>query len=165
MTPMQLPADTSRSTPNNQRRHAAAYGRTAVGFGVDGSAPRFGDVGVRAQWTACQDAARSDGYHIPESSDFLFGDDGVSGRASRRPQMERLLDVVRSGYARFSRLYVKDVTRLSRDEDGFSFLKRFENELASHGIELCFLARKDAFVDMSSFHRALVGTIDRTIER
>lgn len=152
MTPMQLPADTSRSTPNNQRRHAAAYGRTAVGYGVDGPAPRFGDVGVRAQWTACQNAARSDGYHIPDSSDFLFGDDGVSGRASRRPQMERLLDVVRSGQAQFSRLYVTDVVRLSRDETGFSFLQSFENELLLHGVELRFLTGNDAFVDVSSLY-------------
>jgi len=152
MTSVQLPTKIFRNIPNDQRRHAAAYGRAAVGYGVDGSAPRFADVGVRAQWKDCQDAARSDGYHIPESSDFLFGDDGVTGRASSRPQMERLLDVVRSGQAQFSRLYVTDVARLSRDETGFSFLQSFENELLSYGVELRFLTGNDAFVDVSSLH-------------
>ncbi|MBK8059516.1 MAG: recombinase family protein [Gemmatimonadetes bacterium] len=98
---------------NENARFAAAYGRIAVGHGVDLSAPRFSDHGVGAQWTACRVAAQSDGFRISESPDYLFGDDGVSGRAFSRPELERFLDTVRSGHAPFSRLYVADVARRS----------------------------------------------------
>lgn len=63
---------------NDNACRAAAYGRSAVGHGFDLSAPHFSDEGVGAQWTACHVAAQSDGYHIAESPDFLFGDDAVS---------------------------------------------------------------------------------------
>lgn len=149
------------TSPNNNACRAAAYGRTAVGYGIDLSAPRFSDAGVGAQWTACHFAAQSDGYHIAETPDFLFGDDGVSGRASRRPELDRLLDVVRSGHAPFSRLYVTDAARLSRDEVGFSFLQRFENELASYGIEVRLLVGNDAFVDFNSLRVSLGLCVDQ----
>jgi len=158
------PASRPTSLNDNACR-AAAYGRSAVGHGFAPSAPRFSDEGVGAQWTACHVAAQSDGYHIAESPDFLFGDDGVSGRASRRPELDRLLDVVRSGHAPFSRLYITDGARLSRNEVGFSFLQRFENELASHGIELRFLTDTNALADVSSLCDSLGLAVNRPTER
>ena len=144
---------------------AAAYGRSAVGHGFDLSAHRFSDEGVGAQWTACHVAAQSDGYHIAESPDFLFGDDGVSGRASRRPELDRLLAVVRSGHAPFSRLYVTDVARVSRDDVGISFLLRFENELTSHGVELRDLTANEVFSDLGSLYPSFGGSVGRPTER
>lgn len=153
---------TARPTSlNDNASCAAAYGRTAVGHGFDASAPRFSDEGVGAQWMACRVAAQSDGYRIAETPDFLFGDDGVSGRASRRPELDRLLDVVRSGHAPFSRLYITDIARISRDDAGVSFLHRLENELASQGIEVRFLTGNDAFVDSSSRCVSLSLGVDR----
>lgn len=165
MTSVQLPTNAPRNAPQDQLQHAAAYGRTAVVYGVDVYTPRFGEVGVGAQWTACQAEAHAEGFHIPESSNFLFGEEGVNGRASRRPQLERLLDVVRSGHAQFSRLYVTDVARLSREEDGFSLLQWFEIELASYGIELRVVAGESTFIDVDAFPAALAGVPGRRTRR
>jgi len=165
MTYAQLPTNTSCNAPQAQLQYAAAYGRTAVAYGVDVSSPRFGDMGVGAQWTACQAEAHSEGFHIPDSSNFLFGEEGVSGPARRRPELERLLDVVRSGQAQFSRLYVTDVARLSRNEGGISLVRWFEIELASHGIELRSVAGEFTPFDVEMFRTTLAGVPGRRTKR
>lgn len=157
MTQMQLPADAHSSSPSKSSHHAAAYGRTAVVHGVDVSQPRFGGAGVGAQWSACQVAAHADGYLIPESPDFLFGEEGVSGLTTCPPQLERLLDTVRSGHAPFSRLYVTDTARLSRVDLDESIMQWLKCELVRHGIELRVLSTPRTFLDSPSSLAAYFG--------
>ena len=86
------------------------------------------------QIRACREAAGRDNGYIPDSN--IFADKGLRGADEGRPQLQRLMDVVRSGKARFKRLYIFDTSRFARDEELTHKLKKF---FKFHNITLYFV--------------------------
>ena len=115
---------------------AAMYGRTALHQEESSSAIDEG-CGLPRQWATCRAQATADGFTIPDGPDFTFCDDGVSGLEDKRAELSRLLLVVRSGDASFSRIYVSDESRITRHVDP-RFLQWFVFECRTFGIEVCF---------------------------
>lgn len=118
-------------------KRAAAYGRK--------SDPN--EAAVRGQWETCRQRAQDDGYEIPDHPAFLFGDDDTKGRLTSRPEIDRLLDVVRSKRAPFDRIYVRDLDRLTRADDPRHFAW-FCYECERYGVSVC-IATDAKHVDYS----------------
>ena len=118
-------------------RRAAAYGRK--------SDPN--EAAVRGQWETCRQRAQDDAFEIPEHPAFLFGDDDTTGRSTSRPEMDRLLEVVRSKRAPFDRIYVRDLDRLARTDDP-RYFNWFCYECERYGVTVC-IATDTKHVDYS----------------
>ena len=100
---MSKPDDNRENVPA-EIRCAAAYVRTAA------SSPE----GVEEQLQLNKARAASEGFVIPDDPEYQFVDDGVGGLTHQREGFGRLLAAVESGAAPFSRVYVRDRTRLGR---------------------------------------------------
>jgi DNA invertase Pin-like site-specific DNA recombinase len=87
------------------------------------------------QIRACREAAAKDGGQIPGEN--VFADAGVLGSEEDRPELNRLMDVIRSKRANFKHLYVFETARLARDSELASRLRKF---FAFHGIILHFVS-------------------------
>lgn len=95
------------------------------------------DFGIAAQHDMLAARARDDGFEIPDSADFRFEDDNTTGVATSRKGLDRLLERVRNHEVAFSRLYVKDKTRLGRFDDPRR-LTWLEVELEQEGVTVCY---------------------------
>ena len=94
--------------PNHStQKLAASYGRKSD----------KNDQGVRDQHDGNTGRARRDGFTIPDSPQYRFGDDDTSGTTKSRREWDRLVQLVQSGQAPFSRVYIKDKTRFGRWTD------------------------------------------------
>jgi hypothetical protein len=105
------------------------------------------DMGLKAQHMVNVQKATSDEFTIPDDAAFRFEDDDTSGRRTRRDDLDRLIALVTSDKAPFSRLYVKDKTREGRFADPrFHFFLQVLFE--QHGVKLCYSDR-DVQLDFS----------------
>jgi hypothetical protein len=105
------------------------------------------DMGLNAQHLINVQKAAGDNYTIPEDLTFRFEDDDTSGRRTKRDDLDRLIALVTSGKAPFSRIYVKDKTREGRFADPrFHFFLQVLFE--QHGVKLCYSDR-DVQLDFS----------------
>jgi len=109
------------------------------------------DIAVSGQFDTCRQRARRDGWLVPESSDFLFGDDATSGKKTVRDELQRLVALVRSGAAPFQRVYIRHRDRLTRSAD-LDFRPWFEFECRQAGIQVCY-ASDDRHRDIRSGER------------
>ncbi|MCA9094991.1 MAG: recombinase family protein, partial [Planctomycetaceae bacterium] len=82
---------------------AAFYGRF--------SSSKQSEDSIDIQLDICRRRAESDGFMIPE--ELRFSDEGVSGALPSRAGLDRLKQAVQGG--RIQRLYVRSLSRLSRD--------------------------------------------------
>jgi hypothetical protein len=117
--------DPNRSPAHLKTLLAASYARTAT----------EDERGLNAQHALNVQKAIVDQYSIPDEPAFRFQDYAVSGRDPERDGLTRLIAVVMSGNAPFSRIYIKDETRIGRFDDprcyfGIRWL------LERHGVEL-----------------------------
>lgn len=105
------------------------------------------DMGLKGQHMVNVQKAASDQFTIPDDSVFRFEDDDTSGRRTKRDDLDRLIALVTSGKAPFSRIYVKDKTREGRFADPrFHFFLQVLFE--QHGVKLCYSDR-DVQLDFS----------------
>lgn len=100
------------------------------------------ETAVHGQFETCRQRARKDGWHVPDSPDFLFGDDATSGKTLHRKELDRLIDVVRSKAAPFTRIYIRHRDRLSRSSD-LAQRAWFEHECRRNGIQVCYASDKE----------------------
>ena len=127
-------ADTNRALVDQQSiplRYAASIERksTADAYGIE------------QQYRLNCARAAEEGYIIPNEPAFRFTDDDVSGALKDRPGLSRLLAIAESGTAPFTRVYVKDRTRLGRWEDSRRHF-HIEILLMDRGIELRYCDEK-----------------------
>ena len=125
-------------------RTAAVYARTGI---------RNPDR-IAAQLAACREAAARDGWHIPDSLECQFVDDGCaagripedkSSRGARSsPGFSKLLHLITSGRAPFRRLYVAKRDRIGRTSDP-RYIFWLEDELRRHGVDLRFASEAADF--------------------
>lgn len=105
------------------------------------------DMGLLQQHAINAEQAQAHGYFIPDDARFRFSDDDTSGATTKRKGLNALLDVITSGHADFSRVYIKDTTREGRFDD-----PRFHIYLQvltqQHGVTLCYGDQEEP-VDMS----------------
>lgn len=73
------------------------------------------DIGLNTQWELCIEQAEHDGYHVP--AQLRFGDDDTTGATYDRQGFAKLVELIESDLTPFSRLYIRDVTRLHRSDD------------------------------------------------
>jgi hypothetical protein len=117
---------------------AASYGRKSD----------HNDVGIDAQHLLNEQRARKDGYIVPDRPDFRFGDDATSGVTKSRGGLDTLIALVKSDDAPFTRVYVKDKTRLGRWNDPryhFYLQVLFEE----HGVRIVF-SENDRDIDYAA---------------
>jgi hypothetical protein len=144
------------SHPSSQMKHPAppkdSY-RTATGLeGASGGAgaclaASYGrksdpdDAGLDAQLLVNTAKAKRDGYVIPNDRAFTYEDDDTTGRKTSREDLDRLVAMVTSGKAPFSRVYIKDKTRQGRFSDPrFHFYLQVLFE--RHGVLICYSDRE-----------------------
>lgn len=96
--------DPTCSPGTNGPPRAALYGRASLDF----------PDSVPEQWQLTREYAERDGYVVPTSPEYLFGDNNMTGKISERRDFRRLEQIVLSGRAPFSRVYVKDKSRWGR---------------------------------------------------
>ena len=141
----------------DRTRLAASYARKSTAD----------DLGVRDQHDLNVANADRDGMHVPDHPDYRFGDDDITGAATSRPALDRLLSLVRSG-APFSVLYVKDMTRLGRFENPRHFF-HLSVELEMHGVKVRFGNRDPGAEaepdDMRGYLHDVIDSIGATHER
>ena len=113
--------------PNRQRR-AAVYARESVDY----------QIAVGHQIRLCGMQAQKDGMEVPDDPAFRFSDNDATGANANRNGFQRLLRIVESGSAPFSRLYVKDRSRFGRFDD---VRQQFmlEYQLHEMGVEIRYL--------------------------
>jgi DNA invertase Pin-like site-specific DNA recombinase len=128
-------------------------------------------MGIEAQYIINAQCAARDGWRIPDDPAFRFGDDATSGTTTSRPGLDRLMDMVKSGAALFTRLYIKDKTRLGRWQDP-RMHSWFEVELKKKGV-LVRYSEDEGLVDydadpstyMGSFMKSSVDSVMTSQER
>lgn len=99
------------------------------------------DMGLDAQFAINSQKAERDGFSIPDDPAFRFEDDDTSGTTTTRGGLDRLVAIVTSGNAPFSRVYVKDTTREGRFADPrFHFFLQVLFE--QHDVKLCYSDRE-----------------------
>lgn len=130
ITPM-----TGRPSPvSNSPRLAACYARKS----------NKDDLGVERQFDLCALRASRDGYFIPDSGEYRYGDDFTTGKAIDRNGLDALLDAVRSGTADFEMVFVKDRSRWGRfDASGYHFV--LLHQFYQAGIAVYFLDEDKPF--------------------
>ncbi len=104
------------------------------------------DQALKGQHEVNRQRALADGFHIPEDAEFLFEDDGTSGRITDRSGLTRFLELAQAGKARFSRVYVRDLSRLTRHDDP-RYFSHFTYDLKQHNIVLCDSSREHSVID------------------
>lgn len=137
------------AVPDRTTTWAASYGRTAHVDPDD----------LRSQHEANARRAAADGFSIPDDPAYRFGDDGVSGMAETRAQLESLMSVVTSGSALFRRLYMRDRTRWGRSTDP-RFIYWFEYVMAEHGVQVCYTTDAEHSSLERSMSSAVIGGVD-----
>jgi DNA invertase Pin-like site-specific DNA recombinase len=85
----------------------------------------------------CRTGAQRDHGFIPEAN--VFADEEVRGATEHRPELDRLMEIVRSGRATFSRLYMFETSRLARNASFAAKLRKF---FAFHKIRLHFVRER-----------------------
>ena len=93
------------------------------------------EEGILQQHETNTTRALADGFDVPV--ELRWTDDGVTGVATQRGGLNSLLEVIASGRAPFSRLYVRERDRLSRAEDP-RFAPYFEYFCKMHGVQVCY---------------------------
>lgn len=157
--PSHTPGDaSSRGTSDHappRPQLAAAYGRKS----------NPSDEGVDSQLIRCVMRAEQDGWTIPDSPAFRYADDAVSGAKTKQPGSDALLAVVRSGRAPFTRLYIRELDRLTRAADPRHWAW-FEYECARHGVMVVY-AKDAEHVDVGTetdSGRVIVTQMTRTFD-
>jgi DNA invertase Pin-like site-specific DNA recombinase len=90
---------------------------------------------IDQQLLACREGARKNGHEIPDDS--VFADAGVRGWKSDRPAISKLKELVKSGIAKPTDLYVFDTSRAFRDVE---YAVGFRKFCEYHKIRLHFVA-------------------------
>lgn len=115
---------------------AASYGRK--------STPD--DTAVEDQHVTNAQRAKADGWEIPDRPGFRFGDDNTKGSLTSRQGLDALRELIESGEAPFTRLYVRDRDRLARATDP-RYIFWFEYHCKTHGVQVCYSSTKGEHVD------------------
>jgi DNA invertase Pin-like site-specific DNA recombinase len=115
-------------TRANRTRRAAVYARESVDY----------EVTVDHQIRACVMQAQKDGLDVPDNPAYRFPDNDATGANADRNGFQRLLRIVESGSAGFSRLYVKDRSRFGRFDD-IREQFAYEYMLKQKGVEIRYL--------------------------
>lgn len=106
---------------------SAFYGRYS-----DGEKQR--ESSMEDQLRECREDAQRDGNYIPDAN--VFADPDFRGATESRPELDRLLAIVRSGKATFRDLYIADTSRLARST---SLAPRLRKIFEFHEIRLHFV--------------------------
>lgn len=145
MSPKNLVTTSRAPDTRGELQLAAVYARKS----------NANESAVLGQFETCRQRARRDGWHVPESADFLFGDDATSGKTTYRKELMRLVDLIRSGSASFNRVYIRHRDRLSRAAD-LDFRAWFEFECRQRDVQVCY-ASDDEHRDVRSGKKADMG--------
>ena len=78
---------------------------------------------IEDQIVQCRDWAAKQQLRVVD--DFIFTDEGISGRTMERPGLQRLMELVRSKRAPFVALMCADSSRLTRDNADAHLLRKF----------------------------------------
>jgi site-specific DNA recombinase len=89
---------------------------------------------IEDQVRGCRKEAKRVDCFVPEAN--IFADRDVRGALEHRPQLDRLLEIVRSGRATFRDLFIADTSRLARNSALAPQLRKF---FKHHGIRLHFV--------------------------
>ena len=112
--------------------------------------------GLKSQHLGNEQKAKQDGYVIPRGIDYRFEDDETTGVSKKRAGFDRLLQVISSGEARFTRVYIKDVTRLGRWSDPrFRFFVEVLCE--EHGVKLVYSESQQVVDYRGEFRPEMIG--------
>lgn len=95
------------------------------------------EAAVEDQHVTNAQRAKADGWEIPDRPGFRFGDDNTKGSLTNRAGLNALLEVIESGEAPFSRVYVRHRDRLARATDP-RFIFWFEYHCKMHGVQVCY---------------------------
>lgn len=93
--------------------------------------------GINAQFLIASQKAAQDSYVIPDSRDFRFAENNVSGQATNRREWERLVSIVESGHAPFDRVYIKARPRFGRWKDPREHIY-WELRFAKQGVRIIY---------------------------
>jgi site-specific DNA recombinase len=119
-----LPPDFDSSDRGSE---SAFYGRYS-----DGEKQRKSSM--EDQVRECREEARRNGNYIPDAN--IFADPDFRGATESRPELDRLLGIIRSGKATFNDLYIADTSRLARNTALAPKLRKF---FEFHNIRLHFV--------------------------
>jgi len=110
-------ASQSRANDIQMPRHSVIifYGRFSLSDLQDNS--------IDQQLRSCREEAKKHGQVI--SDEWVFSDEGVRGAEESRPELDRMLGLIRSGAINCSDLYIFDTSRLARDIEIAARLQRF----------------------------------------
>lgn len=89
---------------------------------------------IEDQVRNCRGEAKQVGCWIPEAN--IFADPDVRGSLEHRPELDRLMEIVRSGRAPFRDLFIADTSRLARNSALAPKLRKFFDH---HGVRLHFV--------------------------
>lgn len=99
------------------------------------------EQGVADQHALNAARAQRDGYPVPDTREYRYGDDDTSGVTTSRKDWDRLVALIESGEAPFCRLYVKDRTRLGRWSDPRQHTY-WEVHFERHGVQIVYSERE-----------------------
>lgn len=149
------------TTPSPSATLAASYARKSD----------EDSLGIDDQMAGTRERAAKEGYVIPQSPDFQYGDDNTSGRLHDRAEFNRLIALVESGDAPFTRLYVKDRSRFGRWSDPRAH-HYYEFLFEKHGVLIRYCnepepkpGEEDTGMRFSRFFTGAVGGVVATEER
>jgi site-specific DNA recombinase len=123
---------------------AASYARKST----------YDPTGIEAQHAINKKSAEANGHELPQTASYVFEDDFTSGKSSDRKGLNRLMELVSSGNAPFSVLYVKDDDRFGRWSN-VRERNAFEQTLLNHGVRLYYGDTPITVFDETSFESAL----------
>jgi site-specific DNA recombinase len=115
------------SVSSDRGSESAFYGRYS-----DGEKQRKSSM--EDQVRECREEARCNGNYIPDAN--IFADPDFRGATESRPELDRLLAIIRSGKATFKDLYIADTSRLARNTALAPKLRKF---FEFHDIRLHFV--------------------------
>lgn len=109
--------------------------RASTSAGSYGRKSDPNEMAVNDQHRTNTTRAAKDGYvMLPEC---LFSDDATSGLKVSRNGLNQLLELIQSGQAPFTRLYIRDRDRLARSLDP-RFVSWFEYECKRFNVQVCY---------------------------
>lgn len=112
------------------------------------------DVSMASQESEIRGRARADGYAISD----VYNDAAISGKDDDRPEFQRMVSDAQRPQRGWSRLYVFDTARFSRDPlDAATYEKLLEKA----GVRVCYLQIPD---DAEESTRALTKGVFRAID-
>lgn len=101
---------------------------------------------LKVQLRTTVQAAQDDGFHVPNSENFRFGDNDVSGVRDKRPGFDALKSIVASDHTPFTHLYVRNAKRFGRWTDPRKRIY-WHMWFEGHGVKVVYVKGTNVDVD------------------